>query len=175
MNGNGWLDPAIIVAGAAVIVAYLGLIVAYFEFRRREKSDHTAFGEWKGAVDSDRIAFKEFIKEIRDDIKEIFKRLPAPPTISDSPLRLTEFGERLAKDLDATEWVNTVAKQFEDKADGKEDFEIQEMCFEYAEAELSDEMTRSVKRVAYEHGTPEDGVRQVLALVLRDKLLAAND
>lgn len=36
-----------------------------------------ALGQWKGRVDADRASFKELMKEVRDDIKEILRRLPS--------------------------------------------------------------------------------------------------
>lgn len=36
-----------------------------------------ALGQWKGRVDSDRASFKKLTKEVRDDIKEILRRLPS--------------------------------------------------------------------------------------------------
>ena len=44
-----------------------------------------AFGQWKGKVDSDRTLFKEFMTEIRNDIKEILRRLPPPAVDANSP------------------------------------------------------------------------------------------
>ena len=36
-----------------------------------------ALGLWRGRVDSDRAWLKELTEEIRDDIKEILRRLPS--------------------------------------------------------------------------------------------------
>lgn len=51
-----------------------------------------ALGTWKGKVDSDRASFKEFMREVRDDIKEILGRLPSPTVTDASPLPLTACG-----------------------------------------------------------------------------------
>ena len=59
------------------------------------------YGKWQGEVDNDRNNFKEFIKEVRSDVKEILSRLPAKPISSSSPIRLTELGERISKKIDA--------------------------------------------------------------------------
>ena len=68
-------------------------------------------GAWYGQVNSDRKSFKELMKEIKDDIsgirdniQKIFDRLPLPPTAaSASPAQLTEFGEKVARGIDAHE------------------------------------------------------------------------
>ena len=46
-----------------------------------------AFGQWKGRVDSDRALLKGLMVEVRNDIKEILRRLPAPTMDADSTLR----------------------------------------------------------------------------------------
>ena len=55
-----------------------------------------AVGIWKGKVDSDRTNFKDFMKEVRDDIKTILSRLQTPEATRSSPLRLTDFGKDLS-------------------------------------------------------------------------------
>ncbi len=47
---------------------------------------------------------------IRTNIEEIFRRLPPPPLIaSRSPLSLTDFGRKVADDLNAEAWADNVA------------------------------------------------------------------
>lgn len=55
-------------------------------------------GQWMNSVNSDRSAFKEFMQEIRSDIKEIrasiteiYARLPASPITGGSPFKLTDL------------------------------------------------------------------------------------
>ena len=52
-----------------------------------------AFGQWKGRIDSDRALFKGLMAEVRNDIKEILRRLPAPTVDANSPLRLANLGK----------------------------------------------------------------------------------
>jgi hypothetical protein len=66
------------------------------------------FAAWKGSVDSDRRNFHEFMneirvdmREIRNDIKRIFDRLPLETTGSSSPIGLTDLGESVSKEIDA--------------------------------------------------------------------------
>ena len=56
-----------------------------------------AFGQWKGRVDSDRVSFKEFMTEVRNDIKEILRRLPSPTVDAHSPLRLADLGKPISE------------------------------------------------------------------------------
>ncbi len=53
--------------------------------------------EWKESVEQERSALRDFMSEIRDDIKKIFARLPPTPAPveSASPLRLTDFGRQI--------------------------------------------------------------------------------
>ena len=56
-----------------------------------------AFGQWKGRVDSDRALFKGLMAEIRNDIKEILRRLPSPTVAANSPLRLVDLGKSISE------------------------------------------------------------------------------
>ena len=56
-----------------------------------------AFGRWKGRVDSDRASFKEFMTEVRNDIKEILRRLPSLTVDAHSPLRLADLGKPISE------------------------------------------------------------------------------
>ena len=57
-----------------------------------------AFGQWKGKVDSDRALFKGLMAEVRNDIKEILRRLPSSTVAAaNSPLRLTDLGKSISE------------------------------------------------------------------------------
>ena len=66
----------------------------------------TSIGIWIGKVNSDRASFKDFMKEIRKDIKTILGRLPPGPVTGSSPLQLTDLGESISQTLEARNWQN---------------------------------------------------------------------
>lgn len=74
-----WLNtPLIVTASLAVIYAVVKVI------------------RWTATVDLKLNQFTDFAKEVRDDIKQILLRLPPVPVAGSSPLRLTDFGEKMA-------------------------------------------------------------------------------
>ena len=76
-----------------------------------------ALGEWIGAVNADRVAFKEFMSRIEGKIDRIFERLSPPPTAaSASPIRLTDFGKQISQELDVKAWVPNQAKALLERA-----------------------------------------------------------
>ena len=92
--------------------------------------------EWKGEVNTDRTHFKEFMQEIRKKIDQIFDRLPLTVSVGQSPIRLTDLGKVISKELDAPTWAGRLAIIVEDRVKGKEAYDIQEYCFEYVNEHL---------------------------------------
>ena len=133
-----------------------------------------AFGQWKGKVDSDRASFKVFMTEVRNDIKEILRRLPSHTITGSSPLRLTELGKSISKRLDAPALAQDLVPLLQERIKGKTPYEIQEMCFDYIRHEYKppDEVEALIKTCAYDNGIDHGQVVDVLAVELRDKLLA---
>ena len=139
-------------------------------------------GTWKGSVNTDRANFKEFMREIRNDIKEIngkisqiFSRLPADVATSQSPIRLTDLGRDISKNVEATAWVNKVYDTVQGKVKGQEAYEVQQFSFKYADNDdhYTEEERIRIRKVAYDvNGISENEVRQVLGIELRDKLLS---
>ena len=132
------------------------------------------FGLWKGRVDSDRASFKEFMKEVRNDIKEILRRLPSHTLAGSSPLRLTDLGKSISERLDAPALAQDLAPHLQERIKGKAPYEIQEMCFDYIRHEYMppDAVETLIKTCAYDNGIDRGQVVDVLAVELRDKLLA---
>ena len=132
-----------------------------------------AFGQWKGKVDSDRASFKEFMKEVRNDIKEILRR-SSHTLAGSSPLRLTDLGRAISERLDAPALTQTLAPLLQERIKGKTPYEIQEICFDYIRHEYKppDKIEELIKTCAYDNGIDRGQVVDVLAVELRDRLLA---
>ena len=97
------------VATAITLVMALVGIGIWIGGVNADRKKTRGFGEWKGKVDSERKSFKEFMQEVRDDIKTILSRLPPSEATRTSPLRLTEFGKALSAGISGAEWAGRIA------------------------------------------------------------------
>lgn len=125
-------------------------------------------GRWPALVGE----IRKDIGEIRADIKKIFLGLPPQPVASGSPLRLTEFGEELAKSLNAKLWAAELAPTLLSGIEGFKPFQVDEFSAKYVQEDLSKGMEERVSACAYEAGIKREGVLDVLRVVLRDELLS---
>ena len=134
------------------------------------------FGVWRGKVDNDRTSFKEFMSEVRADIKLILTRLPPTPTTSASPIRLTDLGEHISNSIDAKNWAIKTAQELVGETNDMDAFEIQDFSFKHAKVFDPDEaLLGKMRETAFESGIDLSGVRNVLGVVLRDELLQMNN
>ncbi len=159
---NVWIFGAVLTISISILIAFITFVFKH--------------GVWKGEVDSDRSNFREFMNEIRRDIKEIRDRLTGgiPPAVEPgSPLQLTEYGEKLAKSLDAEQWAEKESAGLLPKVQGKDAYEVQELCSAYVFDELkpTEAQERTMRKCMYEHGATRTHVNEVLSLVLRNRLL----
>lgn len=134
-----------------------------------------ACGRWVGAVNSDRKTFKDFMAEVREDIKEILGRLPTKVVDSTSPIRLTELGRRVSAAVGAQALADELARNLLPQAEGKRPHEIARLCTDYVNDafEPTSEQLDLFDATAYEEGISPTEVRQVIVVELRDRLLAA--
>lgn len=133
------------------------------------------FGSWYGQVNSDRKRFDQFMEEVRKDIKNIFDRLPPLPTKEASPIRLSEHGERISKDIDAKAWAEKVTHKLIGQTKGMTPFQVQEFSFDHANAfEPDNALLVKMQQSSFETGIDLEGVRRVLGVELRDRLLQLN-
>ena len=157
-----WLNTPVIVI---VVLAMMGGAVR--------------LGRWMGEVNTDRTNFKEFMREIRDDIKDIrqeisriFGRLPPSSVADGSPLRLTDLGESISASLEARDWAARTARELAAQVEGKLPYEIQDFCYEYvANFTPTPEQEVKIRMSAYERGVDREQVMNVLVIELRDQLL----
>ena len=128
------------------------------------------YSYWRGEVDTDRKGFKEFMDEVRSDIKLILGRLPSRVVEGASPVRLTDLGETLAKELDAHTWVVSHAESLLPKCEDLKEYEIYNLCGEHVRS-TADEWPENADEVAYDHAMSKENLWDVLAVVLRDEIL----
>ena len=132
---------------------------------------------WAGSVNSDRDTFKEFMREIRGDIKNILIRLPDSTGVDSpgSPRVLTDFGHSIAKEIRATKWAERLCHsgQLQREVEGMTNYQVQEFCFHFVQNrfEPNDQELRTLEDCAYDNGIEVEKVRRFLAIVLRDRLL----
>lgn len=164
-----------ILIGAAVTLT--GVLATWGTLGLKIRERWEAKAEWKGAVDSDRKSFKDFMKEIRKDITalrdEFRTYFGGKPLITPgSPLQLTGYGKKLSEELDGKKWAAEIATGLTDQLGGADAYEIQQFSFNHVEdIEYTAEQSKLIRDIAYRNGLSEGNVRRVLAIELRDKLL----
>ena len=146
---------------------------------------------WKTTVDNERStvpksikrledALSSFMVEIRQDIKNIFLRLPPPTTQADSPIKLSELGDRVAGEIQVDNWVDEYVAEVRARiGDNPTPYSIQDTCFQYAENELMKKLAEngpperkeSIEMSAYQNGIDLPAVLKVVGIKLRDQLL----
>ncbi len=160
-----WFFQAII-----AIAAVVALVLPLF---RSTKQD----GKWEGSVNTKIETLEKLMDEVREDIRDIknnildiFKRLPAKAISSESPMTLTDLGEKISKEIQASAWAKQTAPSLAIQNRGKGHYDIQEFCLIYVEekSNLSEEMDRKVKASAYNNGIEKEQVLKVLAVELRN-------
>lgn len=126
---------------------------------------------WVGSVNTDRQDFREFMNELKADVKDILSRLPPSVVSRASPVTLTEYGERVAQCLRASEWASRAALELAGEVIDEAPYEVDERARQFVAEHLDEEMHQRVDECAYEFGVQQEDVLTVLRVVLRDELL----
>ncbi|MCY3986732.1 MAG: hypothetical protein OXF23_06830 [Candidatus Dadabacteria bacterium] len=161
MENYSWVFLSIV-----ALVSLASFIVSLFD-RNKKK------GEWEGSVNSRLDALEKGLKDILD----LFLKRGSPVAESSSPINLTDLGKDIARKISARKWASDLAesliKEVVEVA-GKHPYEIEEFSFQYMRGNprLSEDMKQKVKETAYEKGITQRDVLDVLALELRDEIIA---
>ncbi len=137
------------------------------------------FWYWRGQIDSDRDAFRQFVTEIGvkiDNVQEnVHELLGAARAVSKPgrPRKLTELGSKVGKSLESKGIFHDIEPLLSDRVHGKLPYQIHDVCFEYVDSELepSPEMEAVIRSCAYENGVKREDILEVMAIELRDRLL----
>ena len=135
-------------------------------------------GVWKGEVNRDREAFHNFMDEIREKLEQIFERLPPRRLLdSESPLKLTEFGQEVSNQVKGKAWASEQAQKISDDLSDAGEYEIQERCLSHVwlQYENDDELKNIYRQCAYDNGVKVDQIVEVVSVELRDAVLSSRD
>ena len=139
---------------------------------------------WYGAVNSERLAFREGLthifeelKYLRERIDEMFSRQVGKVADSASPQKLNELGRKLSDEFGSAAWAEAHAAEahaelVSDDMTDMMPYDVQEFCFGYVTKDrLSEEELQRAKEVAFNNGLLVSHVLRVTAFELRDRLL----
>ena len=147
------------------------------ETRRQLAEIHGQLGEIQGQLAEVHRQFAEIhrqLAEVHRQIGEIFGRLPSEAVAGTSPLRLTELGKRVSEAVDGRELAVELAQGLLPQAEGKRPHQIARLCSDYVNDTFKPtaEQLDRFEAAAYEEGITRSEVFQVIAIELRDHLLA---
>lgn len=158
-----WLNTPLIVVAIVAVVSAFGTIFI-----------------WVGRVNSDREGFKTFMRKVDGNLEKIAENIAQMVTRisvmeSGSPLRLNKLGRSISEFLDARNWAQGIAGSLHEEMKEGSEYEIQQLCFKYFRSEFKpdEEQDGKIKDCAYQNGVPVSVVLDVLALEMRDILIAA--
>ena len=153
-------------AGTTVIVAIAGGLLW--------------LANWIGKMQEQKSEVAKFVTELRahtpqilERMQQILERLPRATVTPSSPLRLTEYGKKIAGHLNAKVWAQERARDEEllRQVRGLEEHEIDEFVDLRAGRLLTAQMQASIAPCAYQFGVTRDDVLRILKVVLRDELI----
>ena len=140
-----------------------------------------AFDQRLRAVEIGQTALEETVTTMQSHVIEMemskSSRKEGPEaTESNSPRRLTKVGKDISRDLGLEVIAGELAEHMREKCSGLEDFEIHELSTSFIRKEYkpSADVDRLLKKYVYNEDIPRLVIFEVLALVLRDKLLEQN-
>ncbi|MCY3826306.1 MAG: hypothetical protein OXG10_02835 [Candidatus Dadabacteria bacterium] len=161
-----WADPA---KATIAIIAALGVLygLGLFIFK---------VGGWHNSVNTDRENFKEFMEEVRKDLKELIKKVSVISGTLDakSPVELNKTGQTISKELNVPSWARETAPDFVAQLKGKQPYQIQEFSFDCVKGSksiLTESIEIQAEIAAYEHGLVKSDILDVFAVELRNELL----
>ena len=132
-------------------------------------------GSWVERTNTDISNLQKVFDEIQQVLTMIAERLPPKATSSQSPRQLTTLGTRIAIDLDASDWADKTYEQFMNEARQMNPYQIQEFCqsfvFDNEKFKPDAKLQEELESCAFNSGLNVNQVLEVLAIVLRNKLL----
>ena len=142
------------------------------------QADQKSLRKSLNKVKAEQRTFGVSLKQVEEKITNIPERLLSPAVLeTNSPIKLSDFGRKISANLSVDRCAANHALRLVDKASGKQEFEIFEMCVEYVADQFDSDLdlNKNSRKGAYEVGTDVEKIKRVYAVELRDALLAHLD
>ena len=97
---------------------------------------------------------------------------PRPLLAAGSPLQLNDLGRKVAADIRADDWAAEIAPSLAERTADEPPYKVDALCGDYVDRFLHEDMRDRIAETAYKRGIEPEGVRAVLRVVLRNRLLA---
>ena len=143
------------------------------ELKEDVKQTNTTINEIKGSI--------QYIKENIDNINNRLINQKNEFAKNQSPISLTDNGEKIAKELDVeaiidSHWENIEKYLIDRNINPKSNpYDIQQECFNYVSTNfyknLSESEMKKIKSIAYNNGDNIDNYDIIFGIVIRDKYL----
>lgn len=163
-------NPTLIPVSVMALVAIGGVLIAIGKWLGRRESFESIISGFKESLENS-------MKEIRGDIKNILRSLPPTEGAAvkgASPLRLTELGESISETIQAPAWAQNEVGKVLSRTREMGPYGVQQFCFDYVdEVNYSPDLMQRMQDCAYNKGTTLIEVKKVLAIELRDRILAS--
>lgn len=156
-----------IIAGIATAISVLIGIGIWIG--RRQSFEKTT-GKAIDRIDTSVVKINENIGNIKVNVAVLATGKTVD--ISQSPMRLNNFGKSISEEVGGKEWAKGIANEHIHKFQKAQPYDIQRFAFGFAQNfDPSEEMLTNMKTVAWEKGIPIELILRVLSLDLRDAML----
>ncbi len=149
---------------------------------RKELRETTA--ELRQELSETTAELRQDVRELRGvtaamgyQIAQIFKTLPSDSSAGESPLKLTELGKSISKEVGGAAWAKEEACNLSRQVEGKPPYAIHDFSIDVVFEDQYDppeEFVEAMKAAAYNHGVTIIDVKKTLAIELRDALLRSH-
>ena len=149
---------------------------------RQELRETTA--ELRQELSETTAELRQDVRELRGvtaamgyQIAQIFKTLPSDSSAGESPLKLTELGKSISKEVGGAAWAKEEACNLSRQVEGKPPYAIHDFSIDVVFEDQYDppeEFVEAMKAAAYNHGVTIIDVKKTLAIELRDALLRSH-
>ena len=158
-----------------------GLKVATDDLKAATHGLKVATSELKVSVENVQVSVEQKLDAMRDLLTNVIlyaipKAKGSSATETNSPLTLSDLRMKISKDLDLEVIAHKLADDLKEQAIGLEDYQIHELSIDFAHNKFvpASEVDQSIRRYSYQECIFREIIMEVLALVLRDKLLEQN-
>ena len=164
----GWLSEW--VATPLIIIVLIAILTRVWNLGSWTSSVNKDLEALKDRAEDDRSVLREFMTEIRTDVKNIFRAMQFGMTERNSRVQLNERGKKASEDLEASRWAATHLHSLVGQCQDLPEHRTYALCRQYVDGNSSN-WPENADEVAYDLGTPRAALAEVLTIVLRDEIL----